>query len=75
MSDGNIPIDNNFWQRNQVSQKTNYEKMSVITFYSFRSARFSMPCFPVAVFDRKVVSSHRFDYFLLFLLKFFLIIY
>ena len=36
--------------------------MPVITFLSFRSTRFFNY---VAMFDRKVTSSHRFDYFLL----------
>ena len=70
MSEGNIPIDYNIrWQRNQVSKKTNYDKITGITFLSFRSTIFSMPCLSIAMFDRKVVSSQRFDYFLL---KFFL---
>ena len=33
--------------------------MSVSTFLSFRSTRFSMPCFPFAKIDRNVVSSQR----------------
>ena len=55
------------WQRNQVSKKTNYDKMSFITSLSFRSTHFSMPfsSFPFAKIDRKVVSSQRFYYSLL----------
>ena len=56
MSEGNIPIDYNFWkhQRNQASKKVNYDKMLVITFLSYRSTRFFNA---VAMFDRKVLSS------------------
>ena len=81
MSEGNIPINYSIrWQRNQVLQKTNYDelktnydKMLVITFLSFRSTRFLMACLPVVMFDRKLASSHRFDYF--FLKIIFFIIY
>ena len=52
MSEGNIPIDYNF-SKHQISKKWNYDKMSVITFLSFRSTRFSMLWFSVAMFDRK----------------------
>ena len=61
MSEGNIPIDYNFRnirrRRNQVSKKTNYDKMTFITFLSFTSTRLLMACFLVDMFDRKLASS------------------
>ena len=64
MSEGNIPIDYIFletirWQRNQVSKKTDYDKISVITLISFRSTRFIMD---FLLFDRKKYMSHVFPF-------------
>ena len=50
MTEDNIPIDYNF-----------YDKMSIITFLSFRSTRFIMD---FVIFDRKKNMSHQFYYFL-----------
>ena len=65
MSEGKFRLITTFrnisWQRNHVSKKTNYDKMSVIT----------MPCFPFSKMDRKVASSQRFDYFLLKIIFFY----
>ena len=52
MSEGNIPIDYNFKKHPLATssgfEKTNYDKMLIITFLSFISTRFLMglPCLP-----------------------------
>ena len=65
MSEGNIPIDYNIrWQRNQVSKKTKYAKMSVVGHYIFVFV--IHPFFnSVAKFERKLTLSHCFDYLFL----------